>query len=91
MGLKISGKTTITPTSSEAMQMLRRALERVGVAVSLAGEARDLGIDAFGAAKRRQKVARARVLKARQRAWRVAARRAGLWPRERGAGAAGGA
>ena len=68
LGLSVSSKTAVTPSGSEATRGLAKALSTAGVTVQLAAGARDLGIDAFAGARRRQQVAAARATKARQRA-----------------------
>ena len=55
------------------MRGLHRALLGAGVVTTLTDAGRDLGIDAIGGGRRRQRVAAAGVALARQRAWRVVA------------------
>ena len=55
MGLRVSPKTVLAPPHSDAMRGLAKALGAAGVAVQLDAAARDLGVDAFTGARRRQK------------------------------------
>ena len=65
MGLRISAKSQMGPAGATALRRLQALLLRRGVAVGLAGEGRDLGVDAAAGALRRRRCARRRITSVR--------------------------
>jgi len=72
LGLRVSAQSQMGPAGSSALRQLQRLLGRRGVAVALADEGRDLGVDAAAGRLRSRRVAARRISAARQRGWRVA-------------------
>ena len=68
LGLRISTKSTLCPTTSSAVRALQAALLKQGVATSLADGGRDLGGGVQAAWRRTKAVALRRLTAARQRA-----------------------